>query len=467
MDKKHKQIVEFAELGTIKDGVYESPILYSKTTLGSIRTWQVFVGLFEHDQENPVSITMEMIQEKEEDESAFAHIWTFSEVLGTDNPTQPSEHTVIKKGKNTGSINYTTPLTQALFNARSRYNSKVRKGATTNKESLTLEVQKFEDLLERNKDQLHPWRIFPEALHNYDKYKHKLPQDIVVQRKRDGTRFIVVYHPSLKDYPEVALEKKGIDGYSRGRETYEGQDHILEELLPVLEKYPGFHLDGELYKHGLSLQEISGESRREKAPAKQLEYYIFDGFYIDQPDMPFNERSEILDRIFEDLNKRRVQYVKRVVNHHMTKQDLNEWYEKFLDEGYEGVVVRDPQGLNKFGITREIRSYQTQKLKPREDAEWPCIDFTQGKRGKEVGAIIYICEAITPSGRKKTFRVTPNLSYEKRYKLFKTMSKIEPNGKTHFENNWKGEPYKISYSIISKDNVPQQPKGLGFREKGT
>jgi ATP-dependent DNA ligase len=151
----------------------------------------------------------------------------------------------------------------------------------------------------------------------------------------------------------------------------------------------------------------------------------------------------------------------------------NKWMAEKLPDGrsvYEGAVIRNLHGPYEFGIDKEKRSYQALKWKPRPDAEWPVIRFKDGV-GKEKGQVIWICAEnedgvkrrtgeVLPLEERKTFAVTPNMPIDVRKHIFKKISVDD-----FFEKNIKGQLYTISYSILSKDFLPQQPKGMRFRDQ--
>ncbi len=60
------------------------------------------------------------------------------------------------------------------------------------------------------------------------------------------------------------------------------------------------------------------------------------------------------------------------------------------------------------------------KIKPKHDAEFPVVGFTQGRRGKDVGAVIWECGVPNPvNPRDKTFTVVPkDMTYEQRYAIY-------------------------------------------------
>jgi len=485
--KNQEQVLDFVSLGTIEDDILAMPTLYSVDTNGKYRLWTIYIGITTNTEEPMkylVPVDDNYINREDLPKKSCGFYWTVSGIEGK--KMTKSEYTYIHKGKYTGKKNYTTPFTQAIIDARSLYNKKVKKGHNTNREAFKPadHVYSFEELLEDKSRDEYPWRVFAMAVHDYKKFKSKIHYPATIQRKLDGTLFIVVYHPNLpkirvkfhrpSQYPDddcIDINEISMDGYSRSRETYEKQDHIFEELYPVLKKYPGLHLVGELWKKGYGLQEISGMSRRKLdidthgLKYVEFDYNVFDCFYIDQPEIGFEDRQYILDDIFGCLSESGIDksVIQRVQTYDVaTEVEMLKYYKTFLKEKMEGAVVRNKDALYEFGVNKEIRSYQSLKIKPRPDAEWPVVGFTNGK-GKELGLIIWICaeNSDKPFSERKKFNVTPNQPADARRNIFEKLSKE----KEFFEKNIYGQNAVISYSILSEAGLPQQPKMLRFRDE--
>jgi hypothetical protein len=85
------------------------------------------------------------------------------------------------------------------------------------------------------------------------------------------------------------------------------------------------------------------------------------------------------------------------------------------------------------------------------------VDFDEGKKGKDKGAIIWILKT---HDTDKQFNATPkNTTYEERYKLYK-----EAIAEKGFTNKFKGRMMTIEYEDLSKDEIPLRAKSIGFRE---
>jgi len=467
------EIIAFAKTCKLNAGVLSSPKVYSMSLVGKdkrpkYRVWQIFIAALQKG--DSLNITASLIKNKSLDISIKGKYWTVS---GDEQGKQTkSGDTIISVGKNIGKANETTAITQAIYEARSMFNEKIRKGGSLDKSALRLPGDiNIENLISDPKRRENPWRVFGMALHDVNKadnWKH-VTYPGYIQPKYDGTRYIVVAHP---------LIPKGIDGYSRGLESYEGQEFILTELLPLLKNFPGLYLDGELWREGYGLQQVSGSSRRQTG-ADKLNYYIFDCFYIDKP-MPFYERRKIVLEIAELVDKKpEFSHIKFApVFLYNSKDEALHLYGEFLNQNFEGGVLRTKDSPYEWDPNREKRSHQTLKLKPMDDDDWPVIGFCDGSSGKDVGALMWVLETnqeivdelnkkrnlkahILPDVEDNRFTsVTKGMTYEQRYAAYKFLR----NNPEYFEQRLKGQKMRVQFSIISDYGKPQQPKVLGFRD---
>lgn len=470
-------VIEFVAECNFKDGKLISPALYSMNKNGKYLRWVIQVGLINIDTNELVPIVKSQYTDRAQiDDTLAGTYWTISGQ--EDGKRMISEKTLIYEGKYAGKSNFTTPLTQAILDARSEFHHKIRKGYYRYKSALKNpdEAISLEELVARTDRGDYPWRIFAMALHDYKKFSRRIKFPATIQYKLDGTLYIIVSHPSLplmRIATPYGPREFHVDAYSRGRETYEGNEHILLDIADIVIANPGLHFVGELWKEGFGLQSISGFSRR-KADSKikseriLLNFNIFDCFYLDKP-AGFAERQSILDNIFAQFSGK---YVTRVTME-IVKNDaeVQAKLETYLAAGQEGAVIRNMDAPYEFGLNKEIRSYFSLKLKPRDDMEWPIIDFKQGDKGKEVGAIIWICAEtnegvqarageLLPLESRLQFHVTPNQDYDARRHIYAKLSA----DRNIFNTKIFGQLATISYSILSYDGLPQQPKMLHFRD---
>jgi hypothetical protein len=140
---------------------------------------------------------------------------------------------------------------------------------------------------------------------------------------------------------------------------------------------------------------------------------------------------------------------------------------RFISEGYEGAIARKDSAGYRYSYSG-YHSSGLLKIKPLYDSEFPVVGFTQGTSGKDVGALVWVCEvpeaeALDPSDR--AFSVVPkNMTYAERYALFRCLGARGPDGRTRFERALKGLPLTVEYPELSaKTGKPVQAKATVFR----
>ena len=358
--------------------------------------------------------------------------------------------TVIKVGKNTGKKNFTNVLTQAIKDANSMYNKQLKKSNATY--PLPMRAMKRMPLGDTKGKQ---------AQVNFDG-----ETEYIVQRKFDGIRCIVTRDEQGKMF-----------AYSRRGIVLTGYENIIEEVRQLIAIIDGpVSIDGEMYKHGTHLNKISGQAR--KGDIEGLEFNVFDVFFPQSiDDLGMAQRQEKLVEMFEAARdaapgaaaEHEFTYLKEVMNHTVrTEDEFAAIYKQFLDEGYEGAMIRRPTGAYKYS-TSDRQSPDLIKVKPIDDAEFTVVDFLEGKKGKDVGAIIWVCEANNED--KTTFHVVPkNMTYPERKALFVEASKtikVKNVIMTKFEAYMKGKMMTVEYPGLSKNGVPAQAKALHFRVQDT
>jgi hypothetical protein len=337
---------------------------------------------------------------------------------------------------------------------------------------------------------------------------------ITLQRKYNGVRLVAYLacspESAQKPTPTVVL-------YSRTKGDYPGHQQIRVDALPMLlaapvidkttalrygipAKYipiegktqskeswaymgpfgvPIVYLDGEVYLHGKPLNWISGQARKEADEGK-LEFHAFDCFFPLAKalghDMSSRCRQAYLDDMFARVNAEpteRPPHIIRVENFKpRTRVDMDKLCKGFLEEGYEGGIARKDWEGYRYSYNG-YHSAHLVKIKPILDAEFKVVGFTEGRRGKDVGALIWICEVDEKhikDPKDKTFNVVPkDMTYDVRYKLFKCLSQKVPDPKnakktiTIFQRDVYGLPLTVEFPERTKTGKPSQAKALAFR----
>ena len=201
---------------------------------------------------------------------------------------------------------------------------------------------------------------------------------VFMQPKLDGVR-CVIQADKLAGFPVVRA-------YSRTGKEWKNIHHILEELVPFFTKYPNVILDGELYNHDLrdDFETIISLVRRQKPDdidmlesADLVQFHCYD---IIAEHFAFEDRNLFI----EDEITCHVPLLKSVrgvkTKEVFSDNDAKAWHEKFLQQGYEGSILRtnDPYACK--------RSHNLRKFKDFHDTEATITGWVEGK-GKRKGTI--------------------------------------------------------------------------------
>jgi ATP-dependent DNA ligase len=175
--------------------------------------------------------------------------------------------------------------------------------------------------------------------------------------------------------------------------------------------------------------------------------------------MEFKDRIILLDTFLNKINnddKKIIKKVETILANN--KNEVDEIFNKVVNEGYEGCILRNIDSSYLGNATKtgsNTRSKNVIKLKAKFTDEFEVINFTEGKKGKAKGAIIWICK--TNDGSK--FNITPkNMTDIERKNLYDECSKNNT-----FEKKYKGLLLTVEYEELSKKGIPQRAKGLTFR----
>ena len=242
---------------------------------------------------------------------------------------------------------------------------------------------------------------------------------------------------------------------SRGGSDYDASTVHLRthpKMIELFNKMPDLVLDGELYIHGRSLQYISGTARLESGESRcnELEYYIYDTM---DANMTAQERwNYISDEIApilgivdfdpnanwnEDDLKVRIVPQEKVVGW----ANIQKLHDKYVSEGFEGIVIRDPAKVYNFGG----RTNAMIKVKMYKDAEFKIVGYEDGLRPEDM---VFVCQ--TELGAK--FEAKPMGPRELKYEYLDRMDEII------------GKMATVKYFYLSDEGVPLQPVLKAIRD---
>lgn len=267
-----------------------------------------------------------------------------------------------------------------------------------------------------------------------------------VSRKIDGVRCSFYWKDG-----EVKSASRGGGDYDPS--TYQLREHPV--LRSFLSTHPDWVLDGELYKHGKSLQQISGAARMEKTAlgCSWIEYFVYD---IMVPNATFADRYAMLNELAEYLNQEhfnperewakdelRMQVVPHVfISGDNKKDQIMDLHNQYVAEGWEGCVARDVSKAYKYGG----RGQEMVKFKSYKDDCFKVIGIEGGLRGAE--DMVFILE--TDDG--KTFKAKPFGDRNQKQEYW-----------DNFEEKYKGQIGECKFFYYSDEGVPLQPSFKAFR----
>lgn len=309
--------------------------------------------------------------------------------------------------KNTGKKNATTAEEQAVKEAKALWTKQKKQ-------------KYFESVDEASSSDA----IKPMLAKNYQDHKKKLMWPTTGQAKLDGVRNVSYWLDG------------GVRLQSRKGEAY-NVPHIKAELERVLPK--GLVLDGELYAHGVSLQNITALVTKNRPESMKLRYHVYD--VVMEGTWP--ERDKVRRQFFAD-NPNLEFIIQHDSRECASDEDVLQAEKDFVEMGYEGAIVRAHDGLYKQGH----RSDKLLKVKSFQDSEYKIIGWKTGK-GKDETTPVFRC--VTEAGVE--FDVRPMGTLAEREEMLRQAPELI------------GQYMKCKYFDLTDGGCPHFPIGLGIRHK--
>jgi len=239
---------------------------------------------------------------------------------------------------------------------------------------------------------------------------------------------------------------------SRGKVTLFSSSSKVRDSVPHINwqleslNLHDFELDGELYIHGMPHEEIRSIVSRtvNRHPRSEImEYHVFDAVL---KDVSQRERFGALYTAEPMMSPRPAI---KFVGHQLasTPSELHTHYEAYLNEGYEGIIIRDPLAFYK----RSAPGHATclMKLKPRLSATYEIVGTEEeisikGEPKRALGAL----RLKTDEG--KVFSVGSGFTRAQREYFWSIREKLI------------GKQAKIRFQALTEDR--QVPKMQSFEE---
>ena len=369
------------------ENTYETQTVYKKTSTGKIQQWRAWV------------------------ESTATGFLLKVESGQTDGKLTETAGQVIDEGKQKR-----TAQEQAIFEA----NSKLKKKRD----------EAYFDTIEAAKTQV---KLLPMLAHSFTKRKHNINYPAIVQRKFDGVRCLARLN---SDGTVTLMSRKG--------KEFPHLNHIKTDVA-ANNSDQALVLDGELYSDTLTFQELVGLVKRvtlkpgNDEQMLEVSLRVYDCVHMMNGSADFTERYQIITNLTDGA-----EYLSLVENVRVsTESEIHAAQARFVEEGYEGAMVRNLTGAYAIGK----RSANLQKVKTFLDGEYLIVGFTEGT-GNETGCVIWECH--TPAGQP--FGVRPRGTQEDRKVLFQ-------NGSDYI-----GQRLTVRYQELTDYGVPRFPVGIAIRD---
>lgn len=395
--------------------------LYKKVSQNKMRVWKIYVV-----NETP-------------------HVSYYTEHGFVDGKLIKGEPTIVQDGKNVGKTNETTPLEQALFEAKQKWTQRQTKDQYKLWDDMTLPT--------------HEVNFRPMLANTYKKTNSNKIKMFMVQPKLDGVR--------------CNASQNGITGNIKllsrtGKELY-NMNHIRQSLCSL--KLPShLILDGELGCFGLdpklTFQQVCGLVKRKKTSSTDpeehhLTYVLYDIYDTTNPSMPFRERWKLLLDILkknplqplhvfhcmqgpqhdkQEKQEKQSQFLESGIVH--THDDIENAHAECVRLGYEGLMIRNPDGV----YVQDKRSNHLFKYKAFTDSEFEIVGYKSGK-GQDAETLIFTCKL--QNGH--SFDVRPTGTHKERSVML-----------AHADS-YIGKHLTVKYFEMTDNGVPRFPVGIGVR----
>jgi len=257
----------------------------------------------------------------------------------------------------------------------------------------------------------------------------KIEYPVYVQPKLDGVRCLMIV--SCTNQMGVT---SSVQYLSRSGKSYGTLNHITASC-----DFPegDYILDGELYSDKLSFQRIVAATKKQTADSLLLQFRCYDVVSTKTQ----AERISEYQQLVKDLNS---PFVTAVETHLVTSQDMvQSLHDKWVQEGYEGAMIRVPNGRYIGARSRELL-----KVKEFDETEYYFQKFEKGQRDED---LIAVCKTSIFEDAKE-FRAKMIGTVEEKEVLFTS-------------NKQKDSLITIKHFGKTEDGLPRFPIGKAFRDE--
>jgi len=219
--------------------------------------------------------------------------------------------------------------------------------------------------------------------------------------------------------------------------------HIKVELQSLAMGEP-LELDGELYRHGMTFEEIHSIVSRKVNLHPQhdlMQYHVFD--LVDET----LNQAERLKKL-RDLIPQNNRFIKLVPTRiAWTLDEVRKVYDEFISLDYEGIIVRNFEAPY---IRR--RSIFMMKFKPKKSDIYPVVGYVEG-HGKYAGTIgALICETDGQQFEVGSFSIDDD---QRRELWLKRFTLTDFNCKVGYQHRWSSGKPKSGVFVELVERPPE------------
>lgn len=276
----------------------------------------------------------------------------------------------------------------------------------------------------------------PMCAFKWQDHRHKLTLPFYVQPKLNGVRAL---------YYQGIMQSRGLRDEEGKIWNSEVVKHFTDDLINACP--PDWLLDGELYCHGKSLQQINSavavKRLSQSSVTSEIKYHVFDIINTHDLHLSFDKRAELLQTFKTKLVIHSTTTIEVVPTTLVDTPGLDdELYATYRSQGYEGLMYRIPSAP--YGFAEECGNKENRwkyllKRKGWIDDEFEILDFTLTTGDKGNQGFQLTCQ--TNSGA--TFTVGSGLSHEQQ--LF------------YSQNHPEGLLAKVRFEMLSDKGIPLKP----------
>ncbi|AGS80982.1 DNA ligase (ATP) [Caulobacter phage Cr30] len=256
----------------------------------------------------------------------------------------------------------------------------------------------------------------------------------------------IVYSQPKYDGIRLIAKKDGL--FSRGGKPIYGVPHIQKALKEFFEDFPDAILDGELYNHDLKedfnqivscVKKQTPTQEELELSAKLIQYHVYD--IPSESEYSFSGRYIKLQHIFQEYS---IYWGDHLQLSETTlikgEEALNELYAHYLEQGYEGQMIRNPSAIYQNKRTKDLL-----KRKDFIDEEYELVSINEGQGNWSGVAKSVTCRH--PDGR--TFNAGIKGNYERAKSLLHESYDM----------------VTVKYFNLTPDGIPRFPVAVKFWDK--